>query len=181
MSKMFYLILGGGLVVLFFWTARQNLVLDNVFEATYDFKKPSPFITSLSPGDRIEDRSLGPDGRTYQTMIDEPVYFRVRSPRSFKRGLITIRYQNDQQTIFRLGGLVNRAKNQFDLETLENREKGEAFFRQEGDWKIGQAEFDLSRFENPDGRTYTFVLSAPGLARAGNKILVSEISARLVR
>lgn len=170
-----------GLMILFGWTAWRNVVPNGVFEVSYDFKKESPFITSLSPGDRVVPIKIDVAGIAYQTVIDEPVYFRVRPPRGFTRGIITIRYQNEAHPIVRIGGLVNRAENQFDLKTIENAATGEQFYREENGWRVGGAEFDLTRLETSDGRTYTFVLSVPGIAAAGNAVRVAQISARLER
>ncbi len=170
-----------GLGILFGWTVWHNMVPSGIFEVSYDFKHESPFVTSLSPGDRVTAVKMDADGASYQTVTDEPVYFRVRAPRSFSRGVITIRYRNEAHPVVRIGGLVNRAKNQFDLKTIENAATGEKFYREENGWRVGGAEFDLANLETTDGRTYTFVLSVPGIAVAGNHVDVAGISAHLER
>lgn len=159
--------------VLFGWTAWRNLELDGVLDAYYDFKKPTPFITGLSPGDRLEPIVVERDGTAYQTVTHDPVYFRVRPTRSFDRARLTIKFKNPGDTIFKLGGLVDWEKYQFDIKTFEPYSDGE--------WWYGTADFDLARLNAGDGRTYTFALSLPGIKESGKTVQIGAIWAHLER
>lgn len=163
-----------GLVALFGWTAWQNIVLPGVFEAHYDFDQTTPFITSLTPGDRVEPITRNARGVAYQTVIDDPTYFRIRAPRSFEQAKITMRFKNESDHPFSIGGLVSWEEYQFDFKSLEET-------YQDKDWQVATVEFDLTRLLTTDGRTYTFALSLPGITETGNKVQIESIWVRLER
>lgn len=161
-------------LALFGWTAWQNLVPSGVFEATYAFSKPNPFVTPLSPGDRVGPIERDQSGTTLQALIDDPVYFRIRAPRSFEHARISVEFRNQSEQPFALGGLMSWEAFQFDLEPLE---PSYAY----GDWRIAHAEFDLTQLLAPDGRTYTFAFSLPSIHELGGQVEVRSIHATLER
>lgn len=105
---------------LFAWTLWKNVIPNGVFEATYDFDHVSPFITSLLPGERALPITRGADRHPYQAIIGDPVYFRLRPPRTFDSATVTVEFQNATQPILEVGGLANRNPDIFDLQPLEN-------------------------------------------------------------
>ncbi|MBI4280784.1 hypothetical protein HY628_01140 [Candidatus Uhrbacteria bacterium] len=161
-----------GAVALFAWTAWQNAAPSGVFEARYDFAEAIPFITGLSPGDRVGSLERDSRGDAYQTIIDDPVYFRVRAPRHFDRAWITVRYQNPSQQPLAVGGLVDWNTFQFDLKPLRSDATD--------DWQTVTVAFDLAplRWE---GRTLTFAFSAPEMKIIKRPVQISEIKVRLER
>lgn len=110
-----------GTVSLFGWTVWQNLTPSGVLEAHYDFNQISPFITSLLPGDRALAITKNAQGISYQAVIGDPVYLRLKTPRKFDRATVDVTFQNSRQPILELGGLVGRNPDVFDLQPLENK------------------------------------------------------------
>jgi len=174
MRILFATILIAGMFFLFAWTAMQNFVLGGVFEAQYNFEKELPFITPLSPRDRVTEILRNDSGESFQKVYDDPVYFRVRAPRSFDRATVTVRFKKDENQKFALGGLVSWEDYKFDLQPLDNIFK-------DGDWQVATVNFNLSPLFTDDGRTYTFVLSLPGIAESGSEVAVQSIWVRLER
>lgn len=160
-------------LVLFWWMGTQNVVPGGVFGAAYDFDDESPFVTPLSPGDRVRPIVIE-DGDAFQAVIDDPVYFRVRAPRSFQRAHLLVHFQNPSGHPFQIGGLMSWERFQFDLQNVEVVEE-------RGGWLVGEASFDLTYFYAPDGRTYTFALSLPKIAETGQQVLISKIEVNLRR
>ncbi len=113
-------------------------------------------------------------GESFQKVYDDPVYFRVRAPRSFDRATVTVRFKKDENQKFALGGLVSWEDYKFDLQPLDNIFK-------DGDWQVATVNFNLSPLFTDDGRTYTFVLSLPGIAESGSEVAVQSIWVRLER
>lgn len=110
-----------GVVFLFAWTAYENAAPSGTFKARYDFKKISPFITSLLPGDRTVAITSDTSGAAYQAIIGDPVYFRLNPTRSFETVEIEIRFKNEKQKILEVGALAGRNPDVYDLYPLENK------------------------------------------------------------
>ncbi len=108
-------------LLLFGWTAWLNLTPNGLLEARYSFDKISPFITSLLPGDRALPIAKDENGKNYQGVIGDPVYFRLKPSRTFDQATVQITFQNSNQPILEIGALAGRNPDVFDLRPLENK------------------------------------------------------------
>jgi len=118
-------------LVLFFWVLIfslwllwQNLVPSGYLKLNQDFCKPTVFISNLYPENRVGDLEIDEQGRCFQRFFDEPVYFKLKIPRSFEGARLKIYYQNENQPLFQVG-LMKLKQNstdwQFQLKPIENQ------------------------------------------------------------
>lgn len=121
MTRLIQIIIVLAAFALFGWTFWLNLAPSGVLEARYDFNRPSPFITSLLPGGRALPIARNESGKFYQGIIGDPVYFRLQSPRSFDRAILSVTFQNPDHPVLEVGGLASRDPDNYDLKSLENR------------------------------------------------------------
>jgi hypothetical protein len=132
------LILIGGFLYFLFWLLWQNMAASGYFLISKDFCHDlsllsgarvssvgkTDFFGNLYPINRVGNVEADERNRCFQTIFDEPVYFKVKMPRSFERVRAKIFYQNDNQSLLELGlmkdgqGAVDW---QFQLKPLENQ------------------------------------------------------------
>lgn len=125
--------------VIFGWLVYKDAVVSGVLDASYDFRSRSPFISVLRPQQRISEIQYNADGRAFQDIKGEPVYFDVRLPRKFESAKVNVVYKNYDQPVIELGALVDRDRAQFDFEPVENRAI-EYFFQDKFHWTYVQEE-----------------------------------------
>lgn len=82
-------------------------------EVTYyhDFIGDDKMIGRLSPNDRVNNGN---------SIIGDPAYFSLYTPRAFDTAKITLEYENEGNKIVELGVLVDRLVNGYDLKPIEN-------------------------------------------------------------
>lgn len=109
-----------------FWTILAVIVLVLFYLAvvpfgkiTYstDFCNSSEFIGEITPEERLGDF----DGCS-QKIIGDPVYFSLRTPRTFDKAKLTIKYKTseDYPGIIEIGNLVDKIVWRYDLKPIEN-------------------------------------------------------------
>lgn len=85
---------------------------------SYDFDKSSDFISKLTPIERVEPSQNGK-----QRIINDPVYFSLRTSRSFSKAIVDFKYQNldsEKQPIIEAGILVDNTIWRYELKPIEN-------------------------------------------------------------
>lgn len=108
---------------LLIWLFVQNLVISGRLEIVKDFCQSSNFIANFYPKIRVGEIEAEEDF-CFQRIIIEPVYFKVKIPRTFNQVKVKIFYQNEKQSLFQIGLLRKKIEPtdwQFQLKPLENQ------------------------------------------------------------
>lgn len=151
------------------WLAWSDLVVSGELRATYAFTKPSPYILSLAPKDRLGDfHWIKETGKSWQSIIDDPIYFDIRLPRQFSAVTFNMIYRADEQDTVTLGAFYNKDNYQYQLRDFDSvSDIGNG-------WKLGTVTFDLTdkRFSF---QKYQFMISVPTLRSSGRTVGISRI------
>jgi len=156
------------------WLAWSDLVVSGELRSTYAFTKPSPYILSLAPKDRLGDFNWSKDGRSCQSIIDDPIYFDLRLPRQFSAVKFNIIYRVDERDVVKLGAFYNKDNYQYQLRDFDSiSDIGSG-------WKLGTVSFDLTdkRFAF---QKYQFMISVPTLRGSGRKLDIARIDMTATR
>lgn len=138
----------------FVWIADQHIPFDGRSDLTYTAGEMHGQITRPHPLDRvrvIKDASARP----IEQFIEDPIYFEIKTSVPYQRANFTIRYQNKTDVSFKIGlkdGLEGKVLGLKNVNTV----------RKDGEWTVGEAEFDLFGVERTKDR-YFFILSFPGV------------------
>jgi len=82
-----------------------------------DFDDPGYFIRKLTPEDRVLSSING-----NQTIVGDPAYFTVRTPRAFAHAKVTVKYKNsDNIPIIEAGVLADKKVWRYQTKPLENK------------------------------------------------------------
>lgn len=146
--------------------AYKDICPSGILKVDYDFCREDPFISKFSPMGRVLEIKKN-KGECQQEMIIDPVYFDVRLPHGFKRAKIILWYKKNSETPLKIGPRLHPDKWQWDLKDIR-------YIRQDGDWKVGIAEIDLSRVKMDRNRV-RFLISSPGLDKTGEKIIFDRL------
>ncbi len=133
---------------------------------SYDFCRPTPFISKLSPYGRVLDIQHN-RGECSQQMVIDPVYFDVRLPQRFERAVLKIWYRKDPQQALKIGPAVNLQQWQWQLKTINYQFSDNA-------WLVGVASYDLSSVQL-DRHNLRFLISSPGLDRQQQRIVFKRL------
>ncbi|MGB9609185.1 MAG: hypothetical protein ACP5IX_01595 [Patescibacteria group bacterium] len=104
----------------FLWLIWQNLIPSGYLKITKDFCRESKFISNLYPEERVGDIEIDNQNRCWQTIFNEPVYFKIKVSRSFEQVKLKIFYQNEKQPLFQIG-LRKKLGWQFQFKPIENQ------------------------------------------------------------
>lgn len=156
------------------WLAWSDLVAGGELRSTYAFTKPSPYILSLAPKDRLGYFNWSKDGRSCQSIIDDPIYFDLRLPRQFSAVKFNLIYRADEQDAVKLGAFYNKDSYQYQLKDFDS------VSNIGGGWKMGTVSFDLTdkRFAF---QKYQFMISVPTLRDSGRKLYIARIDMTATR
>jgi hypothetical protein len=147
-------------IAIFVWIFWQILLPGGYFEVIYTpaagpeglwpgGKAKSDFISEFYPNEILED------GR----ILVEPVYFKVRVPRVFRRVRVIITFQNDQHPLFQIGTRIGHSWD-FQFCPLENK------VLEELDWsKISEKGVTLWQKEEKFSSIHEFVNNLPKTAK----------------
>jgi hypothetical protein len=172
--KLVRLILGLFFLILLSWLFYQNLVVRGELEIHRNFCSPSRLISNLYPEDRV-GRPENQEGNCWQRIFVEPVYFKIKVPRTFSEIELEIVYQNSQHSVLQLG-LMKKKKNPLDWEFQLKKIKQEPSL----EWQRAQVKFQGGA-EYLTDHALEFMISAPGLTTARHEIKIKEITVRLSR
>ena len=73
----------------------------------------------LQPSGRVSEPRHDEQG-WYRLVFDEPLYLDVRTPRAFNKATIALTYENANQDVIELGGMVNDGAGTFILKPFEH-------------------------------------------------------------
>lgn len=111
------IILWTGLAVLTAWLLSMAVVPTGRVSYVYDFTKPNYFIKKLTPEERLAPLAGGA-----QAVKGDPVYFALRTQRTFDTARLTIKFRNpDKLPIIEAGVLVDKKIWRYDTRPLENK------------------------------------------------------------
>lgn len=120
-----------------------------------DFSAGIGIVSHLYPVARMRDMAYA-NGRAYRSMIEDPVYFDVKTVVPYRTARIELVYDNRTAIPLKVGmKLPKDADARFELKPLNFQEV-------QGVWTRGEVSFDLSDASTYNSN-YTFVLSLPGL------------------
>jgi hypothetical protein len=85
---------------------------------SYNFKKDSDFIGRLTPNDRVEKT-----GNLNMKIIGDPVYFSLRTPRTFDKGRLILKYRTSANLppVIEAGVLADKNIWRYDLKPVDNQ------------------------------------------------------------
>lgn len=156
-------------IIVFVWLFAKDFVLSGRLDVVYDFSKQSPFITGLWPPQRLDSIADDPRWGKVQTMMVEPVTFRVMLPRKFRDLTVEVVYRKDAAQRFRIGARAHPDRWAWTMRQVE-------VVRDEGDgWIRGAAHFiELPQYAG-GGRTPEFILDAPDMHANNRTMTFAEI------
>jgi len=110
--------------VLLGWLFIVNFVPSGQAAKSFDFSAASPYVDHLVPQERVTG-VMRENGKYFQQILNEPVYFHVHLPSSFEKMVVGIEFMPNGQPFIEFGPLVNEETWQSELrplwnETLEN-------------------------------------------------------------
>jgi hypothetical protein len=142
----------------------------------YDFCGLTPFVSEFSPHGRvldIEKIKTADEKYCQQKMVIDPVYFDVRLPQRFDVARLTVWYQKTPAAKLQFGPAVDLSAWQWQLKDLD-------YVRNEDEWQIGTAEYDLS-LSKMDNNRLRFLVSSPGLSAANSEIIFKKIEIEFIK
>lgn len=90
-------------------------------KASYDLKNNSPFISRISPLDRISELKKDENGVYYRTVLTEPLYFDLILPRHFDQASVKVKFKNPEELDFQVGLAGGSERQQYNLKPLDNK------------------------------------------------------------
>ena len=149
-----------------------------------DFCSDSEFISNFYPEMRVGTIGKDENKDCWQKVFVEPVYFKIKIPRTFDKVKVKITYNNQAQEILRLGIMKTRTNPldwRFILKTLEDgidNKKNQKL--NQNAWQEKELEFDIGADYINDGGL-EFIISAPGLTESRYEIGIKRIEAEFSR
>ncbi len=104
------------LVIFIGWLFWQAVVPGGQISYVYDFSRENYFINKLTPPDRVV---LPAEGE--QKIIGNPVYFALRTARTFDRARLTVKFRNPRNLpLIEAGVLADKTVWRYETRPLEN-------------------------------------------------------------
>ena len=104
------------LAVFIAWLLNQAVVPTGKISFIHNFESENYFIKPLTPKDRVREPQAGE-----QKITGNPVYFALRTPRTFDRAKVTISFKNPNNLpLIELGVLADNKVWRYRMEPLEN-------------------------------------------------------------
>jgi len=166
MRKMIKRILIIIVVLTFIWLINKNLVPSGRLEANYNFQELSPFISRLYPMGRVLGVEQNKKGDYYQSIVIDPVYFKVHLPISFERAKVILKFQTRNASFLRLGYQIGPDFQYYFKNVIPTR--------REGEWLTSEVDFNLANAYIKDNKL-KFALSSPYLDEQEGEIKINSI------
>lgn len=104
------------LAIFIAWLLNQAVVPTGEISFIHNFDHENYFIKPLTPKDRVREPQAGE-----QKITGNPVYFALRTPRTFDRAKVTVSFKNpDKLPLIELGVLADNKVWRYQMEPLEN-------------------------------------------------------------
>lgn len=153
-------------VLIFLWLVNKNLVPSGHLEASYNFSEQSPFISRLYPAGRVLGVEKNGEGQYYQSIIIDPVYFKVHLPVNFERAKIRLKFQTDKVNNLWLGYQIG-PDFQYYFKNVAPTER-------EDFWQVAEVDFNLQSAYIKDNKL-KFAISSPRLDEYEGEIRINSI------
>lgn len=161
-------------VLIFFSViANSHVPLTGVKRIEYVFDRPHGSIGVMRPPVRY--RVEMNNGQSAARIMEDPVYFDIRTALPYERMEFLVRYRNESPYPFRVAARSSREGWSFDSYEFETHS--------DGAWTVGRTTIDLATVVRHNGK-YTFALSIPGLVLEtsnGASVIVRSLSINLYR
>ncbi len=134
-------------LVFFCWLVDKNFAISEPLEVSFDFHKPSAFISFLKPEARLGE--LQEEENYYQPITGDPVYFELKLPNRLLNMVdMELTYRNKNQEIVELGLQKNAEATAFELTPLENKylDSLDWFYLEDGDIALWQRNKEYETF-----------------------------------
>lgn len=154
------------ILIVFGWLFCLDFVPGKNFVVFYDFCEKQLKVTELSPGDRLFPIEKF-DFWCQQKIAASPVYFDVRVPQVFTKATVEVKYKNPAGQKFQFG--PQTIKNEWQWLLIDVKP-----IRTEGEWTVGQAEFDLRGVYQNSPRM-RWLVSLPEIDKTGQVVAIKEI------
>ena len=161
--------------VFFLWIFNENVPIAGIKNILYTFGTPSGSVTQLRPMARLAES--GKEGAiSYQKIIEDPVYFDLRTPIAYDTIVVEMLYKNLSSRTVGLGIKQYPTQTEFFITPFVP-------LSEQGGWTVARAEISLKNIQRMPGK-YSLSLSFPGLAYHPNineYVLVSRAQIVLQR
>ncbi|MDP2656759.1 MAG: hypothetical protein Q8P11_04310 [bacterium] len=138
------------------WIIDANVALWGYKKVEYFFGDPGPVVSELQPVARLGPKETLEGKRSYQKMFEDPTYFDLITPVTYRRAKLKLYFRNDTNIPLRIGIRWDSKSNYKLYDLIKDGE--------EDGWTVAKAEIDMTSARYENGK-YRFVLSAPGLVR----------------
>ncbi len=155
MVKIFHIVLILCVVGFFVWIFDQNVPVAGTKLLIYNFKDLSGVFSELYPRDRVAPDDEQTKNLRVKRIIEDPVYFDVRTRVPYEQATLRVEYQNTTTKQVSLGIRILGQEWKTSLDQNGKRSK-------QGEWEILESSFDLSTVPLYQNK-YTFVISIPGM------------------
>lgn len=162
-------------VIFFGWILNENVPIAGIKKIMYTFGTPNGIVTQLRPMARLGQNGIE-NGISYQKIIEDPVYFDVRTPITYDTMSVEVLYKKHTSRQFGLG--IKQFPTQISFFTAPFVSVGT-----EGEWNMGRVEIPLQGIDRMPGK-YSLSLSLQGLEynpKSDEYILVSRAEITLKR
>jgi hypothetical protein len=129
------------------------------FSATQNLQDNNPTISKLYPEGRLGKLEFIDSGGFVQTILAEPLYFNVRSPRRMDSVVIALWFRGPVPKDWSLG-ILSTADPTYQTSSYAFQKITQSHIKNDGAWQQLRLEFDLSRAALVNGH-YRFILSIP--------------------
>lgn len=85
------------------WAFWRDLVPSGQITYDYQVGQQSAVITPLFPANRLDPADAVGTKKTWQQMIQEPIYFETRIPRKFDKAEVKVKFSNPDKTFMQVG------------------------------------------------------------------------------
>ncbi|MBI2483731.1 hypothetical protein HYV71_00925 [Candidatus Uhrbacteria bacterium] len=161
----------------FAWIFDQQIPFAGIKKITYTFSELSGPVSEPYPRDRTQRVGIARDGSVPVRMVEDPLYFDVRSRVDYESAEISLYFRNESNKQARLGMRV------FGDTWQTVIPPGQTIEAAASAWDAIHARFDLRSIARRQNK-YTFLISAPGLRYQndnGESLLLSHADIRLIR
>ncbi|MFA4873236.1 MAG: hypothetical protein WC659_04860 [Patescibacteria group bacterium] len=154
------------IILFFLYFFIRDLNPSGARDIKYDFCRPSPYVSELSPLGRVLAIEKTEDF-CYQRMVIDPVYVDVRLPQSYDAVTVSAVYKKPRSQTLSLGVRASLYEWQWKMETLISAVHN--------DWQTQEVHFDITALPL-ERRRIRFIISSPGLGDSGKEIEFRELT-----
>ncbi len=152
------------IILFFLYFFVRDLNPSGKLSVNYDFCRPSPYVSELSPKGRVLDIERV-EGYCFQRMVIDPVYVDVRLPQRYDAVTVSAVFKKSRDQALVFGVRTSLYEWQWKMESLVSDTHE--------DWQTQAVRFDISQIPL-DQRRIRFIISSPSLGDSGTDIAFRE-------